>query len=164
MKSFLLSALGKRFKDADATALRVAHPNDWLVWEPGSWKPPRAQTLTFAAPAADQPKEEPKQKAGEALALALESKGRALTLGRAEDCDIVINDGTLSGLHLRLSPAPAGGWTVEDLGSRNGSMLDGQRLLPQRPSPLRDGAKLAAAHCLFTFYTPAGLWKRITAP
>jgi hypothetical protein len=49
---------------------------------------------------------------------------RATTLGRSADADIPLGDRLVSRLHasVRLEPS---GWTLRDLGSRNGTRLDG---------------------------------------
>ena len=47
----------------------------------------------------------------------------AVTLGRADDSTLVLTDDYASTRHARLVPGPDG-WTVEDLGSTNGTYLD----------------------------------------
>lgn len=53
--------------------------------------------------------------------------GRPLVLGRRPPADLVLADAEVSGSHCRLVPG-VDGVTVVDLGSTNGSFLDGQRL------------------------------------
>jgi len=55
-----------------------------------------------------------------------------ITLGRDITNDIVINDPEVSRHHCRLTRGP-GGYTLEDLGSTNGSFINGQRLSGARP-------------------------------
>src|SRR3569833_4526387 len=55
-----------------------------------------------------------------------------ITIGRSPDCDIVISNNALSRRHARLRLAPS--LTVEDLGSRNGTRVRGERLQEGRPS------------------------------
>ncbi|NDJ61619.1 MAG: FHA domain-containing protein [Chloroflexi bacterium] len=54
------------------------------------------------------------------------------TLGRDITNDIVINDPEVSRHHVRLTRG-AGGFTVEDLGSTNGTFVNGQRITGARP-------------------------------
>jgi transcriptional regulator with PAS, ATPase and Fis domain len=53
---------------------------------------------------------------------------------------LVLNDSVVSGQHARLVRAAAGGWEVEDLGSKNGTWVDNERLTEK--TKLRDGALL----------------------
>ncbi|MDH6111966.1 pSer/pThr/pTyr-binding forkhead associated (FHA) protein [Kitasatospora sp. MAP12-15] len=64
-------------------------------------------------------------------------QGQTITLGRAHDSTIVLDDDYASSRHARIYPDQAGQWTVEDLGSTNGTYLDRQRLTV--PTPLQPG-------------------------
>ncbi len=55
-----------------------------------------------------------------------------ITLGRDITNDIVINDPEVSRHHLRLTRGERG-YTIEDLGSTNGTFINGQRLSGIRP-------------------------------
>jgi hypothetical protein len=50
------------------------------------------------------------------------------TLGRSRDCDIVLADANVSRRHAEVRPAAAGTWTIADLGSTNGVLLNGRRI------------------------------------
>ncbi|PJF21555.1 MAG: hypothetical protein CUN56_10490 [Phototrophicales bacterium] len=54
-------------------------------------------------------------------------KGDVITLGRDITNDIVINDPEVSRHHLRITKT-ADGYTLEDLGSTNGTFIAGQRI------------------------------------
>ena len=62
-----------------------------------------------------------------------------ITLGRANDATLVLNDDYASSRHARIFPQD-GQWIVEDLGSTNGTYLDRQKLT--RPMPVRIGAPI----------------------
>lgn len=61
---------------------------------------------------------------------------QTLMIGRDASCDILIPDRQVSRFHARLMPAPDG-VILEDLGSKNGTHCNGQRL--EEPMKLHDG-------------------------
>jgi DNA-binding winged helix-turn-helix (wHTH) protein len=61
---------------------------------------------------------------------------RAITLGRDAACEIMIPDRQVSRFHARLTPT-AEGVTLEDLGSKNGTIHNGSELAT--PIMLQDG-------------------------
>ncbi|MER7954268.1 MULTISPECIES: FHA domain-containing protein FhaB/FipA [unclassified Streptomyces] len=63
-------------------------------------------------------------------------QGQTITLGRAHDSTIVLDDDYASSRHARIYPDRDGQWIVEDLGSTNGTYLDRTRLTTATPIPL----------------------------
>jgi FHA domain len=59
-----------------------------------------------------------------------------ITLGRAHDSTIVLDDDFASSRHARIYPDPSGQWVVEDLGSTNGTYLDRVKINVPTPVPL----------------------------
>jgi hypothetical protein len=50
-----------------------------------------------------------------------------VTIGRSRQCDIVLNDPNVSREHAEIRPR-GGSWVLSDLGSTNGSSLNGRRI------------------------------------
>lgn len=64
-----------------------------------------------------------------------------VTVGRSPACEVVLDDDSVSDRHARLA-YEAGAWTVTDLGSTNGTAVEGTRIEPDRATPLPYGAAL----------------------
>jgi hypothetical protein len=60
-------------------------------------------------------------------------------LGRSRDCDIVLADSNVSRRHAEIRPADSG-WSVVDMGSTNGVLVNGRRV--QGAVPLRGGERI----------------------
>lgn len=82
-----------------------------------------------------------------------------ITLGRDITNDIVINDPEVSRHHMRMTRG-AGGYTIEDLGSTNGTFVNGQRLTGARP--LRNGELIGLGETVTLSYEMAA--GGVTAP
>ncbi|MFF3502212.1 FHA domain-containing protein [Streptomyces sp. NPDC003247] len=67
-------------------------------------------------------------------------QGQTISLGRAHDSTIVLDDDYASSRHARIYPDRDGQWIVEDLGSTNGTYLDRTRLTT--PTPIQLGAPI----------------------
>lgn len=68
--------------------------------------------------------------AGRTLAL---PPGAQYTVGRAGTADVTVADGTASGVHVRVAAGPDGTVTATDLGSTNGTFVDGTRVTASVP-------------------------------
>lgn len=74
-----------------------------------------------------------------------------IVVGRSQDCDLVLRDPSVSGRHARLS------WRgdkilLEDLGSANGTWVDGHRV---RQVELRPGAEVTFGNATLSWSEPA---------
>ncbi|MFZ1925185.1 MAG: FHA domain-containing protein, partial [Solirubrobacteraceae bacterium] len=64
---------------------------------------------------------------------------RGATIGRSRDCDIVLEDSSISRRHAELRPAGQG-WVIEDLGSTNGVRVNGNTV--HSPQEVRTGDRI----------------------
>ncbi len=73
--------------------------------------------------------------AGALKGTSLDLAQQQITLGRANDATLMLNDDYASSRHARIFPQD-GQWIVEDLGSTNGTYLDRQKVTRPMPVPL----------------------------
>lgn len=64
-----------------------------------------------------------------------------VTIGRAADCVLQIDEVSISSHHAQISPS-AGGYLLKDLDSTNGTRVNGQVLEPQTECALKPGDKI----------------------
>jgi pSer/pThr/pTyr-binding forkhead associated (FHA) protein len=67
--------------------------------------------------------------------MSIDLADQQITLGRANDATLVLNDDYASSRHARIFPQD-GQWIVEDLGSTNGTYLDRQKVTRPTPVPI----------------------------
>jgi hypothetical protein len=68
------------------------------------------------------------------LSLPERLEGESFLIGRAETCDLVLGDETVSRRHAQLSRTSVG-WLLSDLGSTNGTRVNGWRVKQVRLRP-----------------------------
>ncbi|HWH44235.1 MAG TPA: DUF3662 and FHA domain-containing protein [Thermoleophilaceae bacterium] len=73
--------------------------------------------------------------------------GEAMVVGRSRDCDIRVDDPNVSRRHAELRRTPEG-WTLVDLGSTNGTKLNGRRV---DEAPLSPGDDVMFGLTRYTF-------------
>jgi hypothetical protein len=107
----------------------------------------RARTAAKPAPGApvtDRPSARPRRgvptmllvTSGSLAGTRVALTGTQITLGRAHDSTIVLDDDFASSRHARIYPDASGQWVVEDLGSTNGTYLDRAKINGPTPVPL----------------------------
>ena len=101
-------------------------------------------------------------------ALLINSEGQAyrldgieLVMGRADDCDIVIDDARASRRHARVVHRDDY-VVIEDLASRNGTVVNNIRI--SEPRILKDGDEILVAGMTFRFLDPNSTVADLTAP
>jgi Protein of unknown function (DUF3662)/FHA domain len=70
------------------------------------------------------------------------------TIGRGRQADVVLNDPNVSRKHAEIRPR-GGSWVINDLGSTNGSQLNGRRI--DGPEVLRPGDEIELGASVMTF-------------
>ena len=70
------------------------------------------------------------------------------TIGRSRDCEIVLDDTGVSRHHAAIRPGPEG-WTVEDLGSTNGVLVNGSEIAGAQPLEPGDRLELGSTAIVF---------------
>jgi pSer/pThr/pTyr-binding forkhead associated (FHA) protein len=80
-------------------------------------------------------------------------QGAAVVIGRGDDCHVIISDRQASRHHARITQTQDG-YIVEDLGSKNGTFLNGQPL--EVPTVLKDGDEIGIAFAAKLSFVDAG--------
>jgi hypothetical protein len=70
-------------------------------------------------------------------------------VGRSRECDIVLADANVSRRHAEVLPAAANTWTIADLGSTNGVVVNGRRI--EGAAQLQPGDRIALGTAEITF-------------
>ncbi|MFO0806907.1 MAG: ATP-binding protein [Gemmataceae bacterium] len=74
--------------------------------------------------------------------------GAAVTVGRHSSNAVALHDTQVSRKHLELRPLQTGGYSVFDLGSGNGTLLNGQ---PVSSAPLRSGDQISLGQSILLY-------------
>jgi pSer/pThr/pTyr-binding forkhead associated (FHA) protein len=74
-------------------------------------------------------------------------------IGRGRSADAVLADATISRAHAAIGYEPGSGFFVQDLGSTNGTLLNGER---QKRGALRDGDTIQIGKLALRVSLPVG--------
>ncbi|HLY49632.1 MAG TPA: FhaA domain-containing protein, partial [Solirubrobacteraceae bacterium] len=115
---------------------------------------PSGRTMVYSnAGRLAQPLEERAQARAESVLLLLDGKRLVVgpggaTLGRSRQCDIVLSDPNVSRQHAEIRPR-GGSWVLIDLGSTNGSRINGRQV--EGPEVVRPGDAIELGSTTLTF-------------
>ncbi len=85
-------------------------------------------------------------------------EGSRVTVGRAPENDVVLRVRTVSKVHANLVPLGRGSFAVTDVGSSNGTSVNGRRLPKGDTVPLADGDRISfGGEAELTYKTGPGL-------
>ncbi|MFO0957651.1 MAG: SpoIIE family protein phosphatase [Isosphaeraceae bacterium] len=79
-----------------------------------------------------------------------ELEERVTLMGRSPECQVRLEDHLISKHHARIV-RKGGFFTIEDLGSRNFTYINGVKLRPNQPVPLRDGNVIRICEAEFIY-------------
>jgi serine/threonine protein kinase len=137
LKDFLLKATAsdpaRRHDSMVELALELKEIQDLYRQELG----PIQVSSTASAPPTPFPTLQPLGRSDGSIPLAFES-----VIGRSQNCTVHVNQPFVSSQHAILTWVGRA-WMLKDLGSRNGTFVDGERLGPHQYSRLRQGAIIA---------------------
>ena len=117
-------------------------------------QPQSGRTMIYsAAGRVSEPLEERARSRAQTVLLLLDGKRLVVgptgaTLGRSRQCDVVLNDPNVSRQHAEIRPR-GGSWVLSDLGSTNGSCLNGRRI--DSPEVLKRGDEIELGTSALTF-------------
>ena len=167
--AFMLSLLNRQ-RQLLGAKFSERYPSDWLVWEPGVWRPARSES-TSNAEATQLPTPTPfnRPHGDDALCFELKRVPSDLTMGRGTENHIVVNDLTVSRAQLHLVFAD-GKWRVR---TTSQVTVDGKLVGIEAGRPasgaidgslLKGGSALVIGDVRMTFYEPDGFLQRLQAP
>jgi predicted component of type VI protein secretion system len=88
--------------------------------------------------------------------------GDRFLVGRGSDCELTLADSEASRRHALLRPQPDGSVVLEDLGSTNGTYVNGQRITG--PVTLRGGERVRIGDTELNFLNGAGAGQTQASP
>ena len=154
--AYMLSLLSRQ-KQLLAERFFERYPSNWLVWEPGHWKPARSES-TSNTEATQLPTSMPftRPLGDDALCFELKRVNSDLAVGRGTENQIVLNDLTVSRTQLHLEFAGEQ-WRVR---AASAVTVDG---VPVGAAGvvLENGSVLIIGNVRMTFYEPQGFGQRL---
>jgi hypothetical protein len=130
----------------------VVHPQEEPDLEPVVEQSGRTMVYSTAGRVAEPLEERARSRSQSALLLV---DGRrtvvaaaGATIGRSRQCDVVLDDANVSRQHAEVRPR-GGSWVLSDLGSTNGSSLNGRRITG--PEVLKPGDEIEIGTSVIAF-------------
>jgi hypothetical protein len=142
-------------------ATRVAEPEERGPATPTPLSPPvpapavaapEATVIYRAAPEAERPEPAPEPPPAATLTVGgrvVKLSSRRVVVGRSRECDVQLEDGNVSRRHFELVRENADAWVVVDLGSTNGTEVNGRRVSGRKQ--LDDGDRITVGSTELVF-------------
>jgi hypothetical protein len=131
---------------------RVVQPEQEEEREPES--DPMGRTMIYSnAGRVAEPLEERARSRQQTALLLIEGRRMVVgpagvSLGRSRQCDVVLDDPNISRQHAEIRPR-GGSWVLTDLGSTNGSSINGRRI--EQPELIKPGDEIELGTLVLTF-------------
>jgi Protein of unknown function (DUF3662)/FHA domain len=131
---------------------RVVNPEPDVDDEPAAQESGRTMIYSTAGRVAEPLEERARSRQQSALLL-MDGKRLVVgpagaTMGRSRQCDVMVDDANVSRTHAEVRPR-GGSWVLRDLGSTNGSRLNGRRL--EGPEVLKPGDEIELGTTVLKF-------------
>ena len=132
---------------------RVIQPQE-EAGEPSEQEDQSGRTMIYStANRVQEPLEQRARQRHETALLVIDGKRLVVgptgaTIGRSRQCDVVLNDPNVSRQHAEIRPR-GGSWVLTDLGSTNGSSLNGRRI--EGPEVIKPGDELEVGTSVIKF-------------
>jgi hypothetical protein len=132
---------------------RVVQPDEEAEPAPAPAEQSGRTMVYSAAGRVAEPLEERARERHETVLLVLDGRRllvgpTGVTLGRSSRCDVVLDDQNVSRQHAELRPR-GGSWVLTDLGSTNGSSVNGRRI--DAPTVVKPGDEIELGTSVMTF-------------
>jgi len=85
-----------------------------------------------------------------------------ISVGRTSDNDIAIPEYSVSKRHCIIAKVD-NEFRLTDMGSTNGTIVDGMPLLPQKPRRIKGGETISLGRLMLVFYFPEGFIRHLQA-
>jgi hypothetical protein len=159
-----MSLLGRQRVLLGAQGFSEKYSNAWIVWEPGPWTAAETVSEESAAATRAPVTEAPNARSGgDALCFALPAHptlGEPLRVGRGTECELTVNDMTVSRENLLLTPEAGGGWRVAPAPGKSAS-VEGHLIDSDHPVGLSDRASIVIGGVVLTFHDATGFIRRL---
>ena len=154
--AYMLSLLGRQ-RQLLGARFSTRYPSNWLVWEPGAWRPARSpSTSNVESTQLPTPVPAARPVSEDALCFELKRLEASLTVGRSTENQIVVNDLTVSREQLFLEFAQQH-WRLRSIGPVT---VDGQPV-GLNGALLKNEAVVGIGDVRMTFYEPEGFLRRL---
>lgn len=89
--------------------------------------------------------------------------GAAISVGRTSDNDVAVPEYSISKRHCVIRVDANGTGTLTDLGSTNGTTIDGAPVTAKKAVPLKQGTLIGLGRFGFAYHTPLGFLQVVQA-